>query len=266
MKGALAVGWLGAVLLCSASRPAAADTVPDSTFISTGTYSDCPLSSPCTFTETVDGPASFAVGPCAFPISNCDGVSVVSTATTAFSGKVIGLSTQGSGTATVSVTEYYEAIGPANEVTSVPLLLSAVFSASANGSSAIAVAEVNGLPANAQGANTIGACYGSGSDGCGGGNVPTVILTNLAASVAPNEIGSVQFVAQGTASSGSFTAYFDPQLEIDPTWLSTHPGFSLEISPDLATPLPGAVWLLLSGLAGLGALRRKRPAQRQLDS
>jgi hypothetical protein len=66
-------------------------------------------------------------------------------------------------------------------------------------------------------------------------------------------------------------AYLDPEISIDP---NQFPGFAVELSPGVvnavdtsgftplsAVPLPSACWLMLSGLFGLGAVRRA-PARR----
>ncbi len=56
--------------------------------------------------------------------------------------------------------------------------------------------------------------------------------------------------------SGSFAAYYPTYKRFDPAFIDT----AVQIS---AVPAPGAAWLLATGVAGLGALgRRRRQAQR----
>lgn len=76
--------------------------------------------------------------------------------------------------------------------------------------------------------------------------------------------GSIFYSPWG-AGHASAHVYLDPFIEIDPVWASTHPGFTLSVSPGFGNSPAGGVpepanWLMLIagfGLAGL-AMRRRR--------
>jgi hypothetical protein len=66
------------------------------------------------------------------------------------------------------------------------------------------------------------------------------------------------------AGSASEMANIDPTITIDPTWLSQHPGVSIAFDTlALATPLPGALTLFGTALAGLGAFAFRRRAGKE---
>jgi hypothetical protein len=91
------------------------------------------------------------------------------------------------------------------------------------------------------------------------------ILTGLDGMV----VGEVQLGATGgvfvNAGVASATAFIEPHLEIDATWLASNPGAMLrieagvgnEISSVSAVPEPGSLALAGLALAGLGLARRK---------
>jgi hypothetical protein len=61
------------------------------------------------------------------------------------------------------------------------------------------------------------------------------------------------------STAGQFSAEIDPTLEIDPSWLAENPGYSLVFSSNYSpVPLPASVWMMLSGLAGLALMGRRR--------
>jgi len=85
------------------------------------------------------------------------------------------------------------------------------------------------------------------------------------ASTGTHNSNSISVSAEGEAdgavgnTAGQFSAQIDPMLEIDPTWLAENPGYSLVFSSNyLPVPLPAPVWLMLSGLAGLDLMGRRR--------
>ncbi len=93
-------------------------------------------------------------------------------------------------------------------------------------------------------------------------NKPSASLHSYLVNLSPGTENSVTLTAQiqlNSNSASSAYAYADPIIQIDPAFLSAHPGFSLTFSPNLGTvPLPAAAWLFGSGLLGLvGVARRK---------
>jgi hypothetical protein len=67
-----------------------------------------------------------------------------------------------------------------------------------------------------------------------------------------------------TETAGQFNAEIDPTIEIDPTWLAENPGYSLVFSSNYSpVPLPASVWLMLSALAGLGLVMRRKALVRR---
>src|SRR5438045_12033 len=58
--------------------------------------------------------------------------------------------------------------------------------------------------------------------------------------------------------AGTADAFFDPYIFIDPVWLSSHPGYSVIVSPGIGNaapgvpgvPEPGTLALFGAGLAG----------------
>jgi hypothetical protein len=95
-------------------------------------------------------------------------------------------------------------------------------------------------------------------------------VTDAAFSVQADTVQRIDMsLSGGTASSGDggtgFTGTLDPLVEIDPSFLATHPGFSVEFSANIPTapaavPEPSSIALLTAGLFGLGFSRRKRQA------
>jgi hypothetical protein len=66
-------------------------------------------------------------------------------------------------------------------------------------------------------------------------------------------------VEGATDSAGQFNAQIDPTFQIDPTWLATHPGYSLVFGANVsAVPVPASAWLMLSALGALGLVMRRK--------
>jgi hypothetical protein len=61
----------------------------------------------------------------------------------------------------------------------------------------------------------------------------------------------------GEDSTGSVSATLDPDIMIDPSWLTENPGYSLTVSPS-PSPEPGAWALMILGFGALGAALRAR--------
>jgi hypothetical protein len=174
--------------------------------------------------------------------------------------------------AVATVTLYYYVIGPSAAYTAVPMIFSGNYSGSASGAMALASAEIQlSSTSGAISANPCATGYTSstcsssftGSFLFDSANGFSVFSSSVSSSTYdPNE---VTVAAQGsTAIAGQFSAQIDPTLEIDPTWLATHPGYSLVLSPNVsAVPLPASVWLMLSALGGLGLIVRRRAVARR---
>ena len=95
---------------------------------------------------------------------------------------------------------------------------------------------------------------------------PNVVKETLAETVPSGVYQNMNLEAIASSDvNGSSFAYVDPTITIDPTFASTHPGYSLEFSPNVAavpessTGVIGALALLLSLVAG----RRWSPLRRR---
>ena len=65
----------------------------------------------------------------------------------------------------------------------------------------------------------------------------------------------------GQPSSGTANSFLDASVQIDPAWLQSHPGYTLESSIGVsAVPEPGIVGLMLAGLGLLGVRRGRHVA------
>jgi hypothetical protein len=54
-------------------------------------------------------------------------------------------------------------------------------------------------------------------------------------------------------------SYVDPVITIDPAFLAAHPDLTLSFSANIPTvPLPGSIWLMMGGMAGLVEVRRRQ--------
>ena len=200
--------------------------------------------------------------------------------------------------ATASLYYYFTAYGPSAGV-SVPLLISATAGASANavagstadGSGVVSwaangkvvgqlVTGVNCVGAScAANTSTIGVPAGDETSGKGISieNVPFTATSLAKNSTTPSYASYAEISAGGVVNdgSGTFSAFADPVIEIDPVWLATHPGYYLVFSSNVnppgtsgtgpgtgtgttAVPEPGTLPLALMGIAGILLWSRRR--------
>ena len=165
---------------------------------------------------------------------------------------------------TASIVYYYEVASPNNIQTTVPMLFSGFLEATAGGS----FGQSQAYFSNSAGGPNFGftsVCAGAGSADTGScatvAGVNSLTITNSPFSVTSGGQYYLQMVATGDVNvingvPGAYTALADPTISIDPTWLATHPGYSLELSSNVSpVPLPPASSLLLSGIGLLGIWR-----------
>jgi hypothetical protein len=159
---------------------------------------------------------------------------------------------------------FYAVDGPLTGV-SVPLFVSVLLRATASGpfvDNAVAIFRVT----EAQSFIAIGlAANASNNDPSLVGEVSgTFPFNEISGRVGMIEMG----ISISTADGGVADALVDPFIFIDPEFLSSHPGYSVVVSPGIgnrapAPPVPGVpeaatLVLLASGVLGLVALRRCR--------
>lgn len=173
---------------------------------------------------------------------------------------------------------YYEVVGPAGSV-SVPMLISGNVTADIISGTAreaavsfITYSAINGNSLvynspypNPAPAFSFSACQSNITNYCSGSGYTdrsSGSLNDTPFSVYSNQQQTIYMGASSsidTYNAGSVTASVDPMVSIDPTWLAENPGYSLVFSANISTvPLPGAFWLLCSGLFGLAAGARRR--------
>ncbi len=163
---------------------------------------------------------------------------------------------------TGTVASDYEITGPGN--VSVPLIVSGNLWTSASGFTASAQAYIeysiyaSPFDTCSSGAGLCGTTPQSGSLSAVSFSAPSNSLNRL--ETYAQAVGGVSGPSFAAAQVSGFT------LGIDPTWLTSNPGYSLEFSPNVTpVPLPAAAWLFGSGLLGLmGICCRKVGASSQL--
>lgn len=195
---------------------------------------------------------------CSSATATATGVSASVNGTTAANSVVSGPGMTGN----AGVTYYFEVLGPSS--IQVPLLVSG--SVSATTSAGTGFASQASAAMGIGGGPSIVACSSSGSllNSCG--STPASASLNLASfSETANSIVQVGLTAVGVTSGGppagmaSFSAFADPTISIDPTFLAGHPGYSVVFSAGISpTPEPSSVALMIVGLGAIGLCARRR--------
>jgi hypothetical protein len=156
----------------------------------------------------------------------------------------------------------YQIVGPATA--SIPVVLTGTVSATSPGIvGAIADAQINPGNGFATTGPLLSVCS-SPTPTCGVGTQQT--SGSLFFSVPANTVQSVYMLAEIDAklvSSGSFSAFADPSITIDPSF--SHAGdYSIQFSPGVVVSVPEPeTWATLLaglGLVGLAGRRRRAPA------
>ena len=140
--------------------------------------------------------------------------------------------------------------------------------------SATATGQIRGELSCVGGAGNFGGCSASLSTNQAPPYDPIVSFTMYA-----GDVGAVLLDAQtatiqtSPTQSSDASAYADPYIAIDPTWLAANPGYSLSFSPGIvnagpgsAAPEPAAWALMLTGFGLVGGAMRGRQGSRVLAS
>jgi hypothetical protein len=138
--------------------------------------------------------------------------------------------------------------------------------------SATASGQIRGELSCVGGFGPLGACSAALSS-----NPAVPYVTVVSFTTRADDIDTVILDAQTSTvqtspdQSSAATAYADPYIVIDPTWLAANPGYSLSFSPGIVNAGPGsaapepASWaLMLSGFGLVGGAMRRRQAGRAL--
>jgi len=153
----------------------------------------------------------------------------------------------------------FEVLGPANS--NVPLVFTAngtTSAAAAIGSDANAYAWL-GSGINSSDIFSVSACTYSGFDSCSASNGSFNV--NHQFSVATNTLYYATIGVSGSSNDGTFSATVDPAVTFGSNFNSS--GYSIVNSADVLAapvPVPASAWLMLSGLAGLSVMARRREA------
>jgi hypothetical protein len=133
------------------------------------------------------------------------------------------------------MTYYYEVIGP--YAANVPIRTSVSLTTSADGTFAMATA----LYSYGSNAYSVFACSATQKGACGTYPSSYNFFLSPVFYLTAEQVYFTQLELSGGAgamegvdpTSGSYTATVDPTLVIDPTWLASNPGFSIEYSSNV---------------------------------
>lgn len=104
------------------------------------------------------------------------------------------------------------------------------------------------------------ACSGYALGGCGVSNFSGIYAAgNYATNTEYPVVFRITGVGGGNRSTGSVTATLDPSIIIDPSWLQTHPGYSVTLS-QVSVPEPSSWALMIIGIGVAGGALRRRGA------
>ncbi len=91
-------------------------------------------------------------------------------------------------------------------------------------------------------------------------NAGSSFLMTIAATAQGGLTGSI--TPSGTYTSGTTSVFIDPNIYIDPTWLASHPGYSIQVEAGVgntpAVPEPSNLWLFGVGVIVTGISYRRR--------
>lgn len=111
------------------------------------------------------------------------------------------------------------------------------------------------------------ACASYEANGCG--SIGSSFLLNSVFGAQSNTVQEIELDVYGDVNQngGTYAAWVDPTISIDPAFLAANPGFTLELSsnvtqdPVAPVPLPGTLPLFAAGIGVWGLMARRRPRQ-----
>jgi hypothetical protein len=253
---------LGGVLaLAACCSDAGAAPLPLATFIISPDGTGGPTTPK---SQTVTFCNSFDIGGCETSSASAGGF------TASVTGNTQGGSLTQAASATAEITYYYQITGTANVL--VPLHITGAVSTFVSGAGSNTRAQASILSGGTFG-NVVACAETVTGNAARCGGLPTSATLNADYSLLTNTPDQIQLKASGLSNlsafgtsgigAGSFFAQADPLITIDPLFLASHPGFSLQLSSNIsAIPVPGGLPLMISALSCLvGLAGHKRRIQ-----